>query len=88
MADSHQLREDVVAMQHQLVEITHRMANMEANISRRRPIQRRSQSRGRRSPARQHITTGGFCYYHFNYGARTHKCKKPCNWPSLTAEVA
>ncbi|KAK1120135.1 hypothetical protein K0M31_012859 [Melipona bicolor] len=72
LAGFHQSREDYVAIQHQLAEMTRRMATMETNISQRRPFQRRSQSRGRRSPSRQRTSITGkseeLCYYHFNYG--------------------
>ncbi|KAK1120214.1 hypothetical protein K0M31_012581 [Melipona bicolor] len=95
MADTYQLRDDMAAIQYQLAEMTHKMATMETNLSRRRPFHRqprfrdrRSQSRGRPSSSRQYKTTGELCYYHFNFGARAHKCKNPCNWSSVIAEVA
>ncbi|KOX69812.1 hypothetical protein WN51_06000 [Melipona quadrifasciata] len=59
MADTHQLRDDMAAIQYQLVEMTYKMATMETNLSRQRLLHRqprfrdrRSQSRGRRSQSR------------------------------------
>ncbi|KAK9293480.1 hypothetical protein QLX08_011587 [Tetragonisca angustula] len=77
-------------IQHQLAEITKRMTAMELNISKRRPFQRRfrSKSRGRRPLSRHRSSStgrNGFCYYHYNFGARAYKCEVPCTWSSTTS---
>lgn len=87
----YQSKDDNATIQHQLAEITRRMAAMESNISKRRSFRRRfrSQSRGRRPPSRHRSPStgrsGGLYYYHYNFGARAYQCNSPCTWSSVTA---
>ncbi|KAK1117650.1 hypothetical protein K0M31_015820 [Melipona bicolor] len=88
MADNQQLKDNLAAIQHQLAQLTYKIATMETNFSHQRSFQRRSRSCDRRSPARQYTPTEGLCCYHFNFGARAYKCQKPCNWSPTTTETA